>query len=362
MKRKFDETGRPETHGRNKSMRDNKPPGARISQCITCYDNLNHLKLSTPTEIETPKTHILAPVSEDYRIHKTKLVPYTNSDGVTFPLVSWMEIVPALNRYLKTCANGKMIKTFFRDDTQKPVAPPSGLHVFAVPREMTESLTRDALEDAKRLYWAPKHRADNRIHVIKRSPAPACNLLFYAGCGGRQPKIRDVFQILFAEAPALARYALMYLSAVRDILRLDDDEMDSVNMTLVHYDPMGGINPHIDTVFLFNGTLGPIFTIAMGPYEKALDVLPVLLPDTSYQSVRVFTKPNEIMLMDGESRALYAHGKPLEYPHEQFTLVFKCPEFRTKTHSVPFEYEGTTLSIPYHYVSPFDVSHAEVRD
>jgi len=359
MKRKISER-KSETYERRKPKREMLFSATHIAQSITDYDNLYHLKLSIPNEIEHPKTHVITPMSKDYRLCEKKLVPYTDSNGVTFPLISWMEIVPALNRFLKTCANGKMIKTFFQDDTQIPTSPPSGLHIFAVPSDIPESLITDALEDVNRLYWAPKHRADNRIHILKPSPPPACNLLFYSGCGGTQPKISDVFQVLFAEAPALARYALMYLSVVKDILRLDKEEMDSVNMTLVHYDPMGGINPHVDTVFLFDGTLGPIFTVAMGPYEKALDVIPVLLPDT-YKAVRVFTKPNEIMLMDGISRTLYAHGKPLKYPHEQFTLVFKCPEFRTKTHSVPFEYEGTTLTIPYHYVSPFE-SRGEVPD
>jgi hypothetical protein len=124
-----------------------------------------------------------------------------------------------------------------------------------------------------------------------------------------------------------------------------------VSMALNHYDPMAAINPHVDTVYMFNGTLGPIFTVAMGPSEKLLDLIPVLLPDT-YKPVRIFSKPNEIMLMDGEARTLWAHSKPLNYPHEQFTLVFKCPEYRTKTHTIPFQYEGTRLSIPYHYTSP----------
>ena len=138
---------------------------------------------------------------------------------------------------------------------------------------------------------------------------------------------------------------------MRDILRLDNDDMESVAMTLNHYDPMGAINPHVDTVFMFDGTLGPIFTVAMGPSEKMLDLLPVLLPDT-YKPVRLFSKPNEIMLMDGKSRTLWAYGKPWNYPREQFSIVFKFPEFRTKTHTTNFKYEGTSLSIPYHYVSP----------
>ena len=340
------------------SLKKSEPPPCRplpsneISDSITCYESITRLALANPQELQHTITHLLTVMSEDYRM-LGKLTAYTDKEGKTYPLDSWSEIVPSTNRYMKTCVKGKMIKTFFSDDTFQSACTPSGLHLFAVPPEITESLSQRALRDANNIYWNPKHRANEKIHIIKGTKAPACNMLFYPGRGGVDPNIKDVFQVLFAEAPALARYALMYLSLIRDILRVDDDELQSVTMCLNHYDPNAAINPHIDTVFPFNGKLGPIFTVAMGPSEKMLDLLPVLLPD-SYRPVRVFSKPNELMLMDGESRTLWAHSKPWNYPHEQFTLVFKCPEFRTKTHTVPFEYEGTLLSIPYYYRSPLN--------
>lgn len=332
--------------------RGKSPPGHDISRSITCYDSLKDLKLANPIEVEHARTHLIQPMSEDYRLFG-KLTAYTDASGKTYPLDSWMEIVPSINRVLKTCVNGKMIKTFFSDDTHKPACTPSGMHVFAVPREITECLIRDALRDANNIYWNPRHRANRSIHMIKPAPVPACNLLFYAGCGQGNPSIKDVIQILFAEAPALARYVLMYLSAIRDIFRLDHDQMQSVILCLNHYDPNAAINPHVDTVFLFNGTLGPILTVAMGPSEKMIDLLPVLRPD-SYQPVRVFSKPNQLMLLDGEARTLWAHSKPWNYEHDQYTLVFKCPEFHTKTHDIPFEYDGHSLPIPCHYVSPVE--------
>ena len=316
---------------------------------ITSFDSINHLKLVAPVQIEHPKTRLIKAIPESYRM-LGKLKPYTDSDGKSFPLDSWMEIVPAMNRYLKTCEKGRMIETTYSDDTQQSVSPPSGVHMFAVPLEITPDLIRDALCDANNLYWNPKHRANRRIHMMKLAPSPACNFLFYLGCGKGNHTIRGIFQILFTEAPSLARYALIYLGLIKDILCLDDDEVESINMTLNHYDPMGAINSHVDTVYIFQGTLGPIFTVAMGPSEKMLDLLPVFLPDT-YRPTRLFSRPNELMLMDGEARTLWAHSKPKNYPHEQFSIVFKCPEFRKKTHVVPFEYEGASLGIPYHYVS-----------
>jgi hypothetical protein len=321
------------------------------SAAITCYESMKHLKLSPPVEIANPKTHLISVVSEEYRM-RGKLAAYTDPSGVTFHLDSWMELVPAINRCMKTCMKGKMPRTFYRDDTRRPAPLPYGMHLFAVPHEITESLIRDALRDASNLYLNPRHRDNKRIHMQKRSPPPACNLMFHPEAGGKNPKLSETFKILFAEAPALARYALMYTSMIRDILRLDSDEMEATYMSLNHYDPMGAVNPHVDTVYIFNGTLGPIFTVAMGPSEKMLDLLPVLPPNTCHP-VRLFSKPNEIMLMDGEARTLWAHSKPWNYPFEQFSLVFKFPEMRTKTHATTFEYEGSTLSIPHHYVTVY---------
>ena len=61
---------------------------------INCYDSMKLLKPAIPVEIEHPKTHILTVMSEEYRVYG-KMTPYTDAHGVTFPLDSWMEIVPA---------------------------------------------------------------------------------------------------------------------------------------------------------------------------------------------------------------------------------------------------------------------------
>lgn len=326
-----------------------EPPLHSFNQSITSYENMRTLTLTKPIEVKQVITHRLDVVSEDYRL-LGKLTSYTDSDGKSYPLNTWSEIVRRTNYCMKSCVNGKMIKTYFLDDTNQPAPTPNGLHIFAVPREITEYLIQGALQDADNLYWNPRHRSNRFLHMIKPWPEPACNMLFYPGCSEKNPSIKDVFKFLFAEAPCLAKYALIYLTIMRDILGLDHDEMESVSLCLNHYDPNAAINPHIDTVFTFNGTLGPIFTVAMGPSEKLIDLLPVLLPDSN-MPVRVFSKPNELMMMDGEARTLWAHSKPWNYPHEQYTLVYKCPEFRTKKHDIPFEYEGNRLGIPCHYVS-----------
>ncbi len=156
---------------------------------------------------------------------------------------------------------GRNIKTFHSDDTGQPGHIPSGLHIFAPQREITERLIWDELDDAKNLFWNPKHRANSKIHMIRSTPGPTCNLLFYPGCQKADFTMQDVLDILFVEAPALAQYTLMSSG-------ISCCWLESMTLALNHYDPMGAINQHVDTVYVFNGTLGPIFTVAMGPSEK----------------------------------------------------------------------------------------------
>jgi hypothetical protein len=61
----------------------------------------------------------------------------------------------------------------------------------------------------------------------------------------------------------------------------------------------------------------------MGDSEKMLDMLRVLLQDV-HQPVRLFSKPNEIMVIDGESRIQWAHAKPWGYIPEQFMATSCC--------------------------------------
>ncbi len=55
------------------------------SQCITCYDSLKLVKFAQPVVVENPKTHLLTLISKEYRL-VGKLVPYTDSSGITYPL------------------------------------------------------------------------------------------------------------------------------------------------------------------------------------------------------------------------------------------------------------------------------------
>jgi hypothetical protein len=143
-----------------------------LHRSIDSFKSVLTLKLTPAVEVEHVITHLLNVSSEDYRL-LGKLTVYTDSSGKVYPLDSWMEIVRRVNLAMKTCVNGKMIKTYYADDTLQRAQAPGGTHVFAVPREITETLIQDALKDADNVYWNPKHRANKFIHMIEPSGQPS---------------------------------------------------------------------------------------------------------------------------------------------------------------------------------------------
>ena len=124
--------------------------------------------------------------------------------------------------------------------------------------------------------------------------------------------------------------------------------MELLQFTLVHYDKSAGLNPCIDSIHMFQNTIGPIFTVAMGETEKLLDMLPLLLPPTEESPVRLYSQPNDIIVMDGPARVLWAHSLPWQYPHEQFTLVFKFPELQNKVQTLNVNVGEANINIPYY--------------
>jgi hypothetical protein len=324
---------------------DAREPPCGMLGIETWYDEKRSKSTVAPTKIGIPEAHAIHANSERYRAHG-KLRPYKDASGIIYPINHIRELVPAANRYLKQCERGRAFKTYYENDTHKPAPPPAGMHIFAAPVDITEDLTLDALKDMNLLYKDPKYKRDPRIHMLEQHASPTNSILFYSR-DHPQPSFMEVIRILRAETPRLAEYVMIYFNIVRGILGTDDEEMERVSLTLVHYDSKGGLNPHIDTVHLFGDTLGPIFSVAMGDSLKMLDMLPVLLPAT-HAPTRLFSKQNEIMVMDGESRILWAHAKPWLNIDEQFTLVFKFPELRKKVRTESYVFEDTLINIPYY--------------
>lgn len=301
--------------------------------------------VSIPAKIKNPECTVVATKSESFRA-EGRLQPYQDSNGVTYPIDSLMELVPALNRHLKICENGRAFKTFLSDGTRDPCPVPDGMHMFEAPVEITPQLAAHALHGVNVLYKDPRYRDDPRIHMLERNRPPTNEIVFYSRTQ-KQPTYHEVCSVLAEAAPALLEYVMIYSRIIQRVLHITERDMQRVSLSLVHYDPQAGLNPHVDTVHLFGGTLGPIFTVAMGESEKMLDLLPALL-SKEFVATRLHSKPNQIMVMDGPSRILWAHAKPWQYDREQFTLVFKFPELPHKIHVVKHRFENVEFDIPYY--------------
>lgn len=320
--------------------------GVTDARCVRPKRNLPQQTI-IPCKIQNLEVFSINTSSESYRAH-LKLHPYKDKDGKEFPIDHIRELVPAVNRHLKICENHRAFKTYVGDIGHKQCETPSGMHMFETPVEIHDRLAKGALRDMHRIYKDSPFITNSAIHMLPANKPPTNKILFYSK-SGPQPSYKDVMKILQADFYFLWEYTKIYARVIKEILEIDQEEFEKVSLSLVHYDKLAGLNPHVDTVHIFEDTLGPIFTIAMGQSTKMLDMLPVLL-DGKYQPVRLYSKPNQIMVMDGISRILWAHAKPWGYKHEQFTLVFKFPGLSRKKSSLLFRFENTEFEIPS-YVS-----------
>jgi alkylated DNA repair dioxygenase AlkB len=331
-----------------KAKRLNEEPESEVSNMMQKKIKMIHQpdhSVTIPVKVRRFRCFAIKTSSESYRA-SNNLKPYQDSAGVTYPIDSLSELVPAVNRHLKICEKNKAFKTYISDCTGKDCPVPDGMHLFETPIEITEKLSCHALRDVNKLYKDPEYMNDPRIHMLERNKYPTNEIVFYSRTH-KQPAYHEVCSILAEATPALFEYIKIYANIIKAVLGLTEDEMQQVCLSLVHYDPQAGLNPHVDTVHIFCGTLGPIFTVAMGESDKMLDMLPVLLSN-EFIATRLVSKPNQIMVMDGPARILWAHAKPWRYNKEQFTVVFKFPELAKKVRVVRHCFENVEFDIPYY--------------
>lgn len=306
------------------------------------YQKCTTQSISIPYKLKNPTCTLLRLTSTSFYC-PGQLKPYKDEHNKLFPIDNLGELVPAINRHLKICEGGVAYKTYFGQETNIPARIPSGMSLFQQPKHLTQDLIEKTLHDLDELFHNPFHKSNKSIFMMPQNRGPTNTILFYAR-KGKQPTFEESLKILYNITPNLCQYILIYHNIVKNILKIDLDEMKKVNMSIVHYDSRAGLNPHVDTVHIFDNTLGPIFTVAIGNSLKMLDLLPVLLPNE--KAKRLYSKPNQIMVMDGESRILWAHAKPWGYMPEQFTLVFKFPALSNPSKVTNFEFENVQINIP----------------
>ena len=292
---------------------------------------------SKPTEISPLSVNAITKPPKMYRA--PSLPPYTDKQGQTFPNDSVAQLITSANIFLK---NGGGCKTLCKATLGKNVEMPQGLHLFQGPPISNEVKER-ALAEITQLFANPGNipMTDN-----PPKPKPTNNILFWSHQkNAKQPFFQETMEILRARTPALAEYAARCCAAIMQLLGIDSHEMFKANLTLVHYDPGAGLNAHIDSVYQFDGTVGPICTIALGTGEKLLDMLPTLVDG---RPTRIRSNPHQIVVMDGMSRVGWSHALPWGYDLEQWTLVFKFPGLRRIKHIEDFTYDGYSFQIPYY--------------
>lgn len=297
-----------------------------------------------PVPIETqPQTGVL---KTDMSFRALRLMPYVDKAGTTFPLDHIKEIIPSANRYLKTCNKGRAFKTYEWTRVIGVGRPPPGLHVFDMPRESITGIQDQVLLEIQGLFQKQINNRDHRILMINPNSHPTNTILFYSR-DERQPTFLEVMKLLKEHTSTLAEYIMIYCNIIMQILQIDEEQLEKCQISLVHYDPTAGLNPHIDSIHQFQDTIGPIATIAIGEgvLPKMFDLLPTLLDG---DAVRILSYPNQITIMDGLSRIGWSHGLPWGYNKEQFTVAIKFPaiEREARIRYDVFDYNGVVTNVP----------------
>ena len=271
--------------------------------------------------------------------YQTKtLEPYRDKEGNLFPNDNIGQIITSANMFLKKIP----FKTHHWTNTRSLSKVPQGLHLFQAPF-LPDGLKQHALREMQTLFW--DHAKTDDIPMTNRGRTKTNHILFYSlDKSVPQPTFSQAMQKLHDRTPNLAMYILHYCAIIMKLFQLST--LDSANLTLIHYDRGAGLNAHIDSIFQFGNTIGPICTIAMGRSPKMFDMLPTLTTDGS--PIRIYSQPDQLTIMDGISRVAWSHALPWGYDCEQWTVAIKFPALDKTARIEPFEFDGVQVGIPYY--------------
>lgn len=312
------------------------------------YHWILSLHLAYPSEI-VPEIAQLCLPTENYKANELTFneYAYTDKSGTTFPIDNIREIIPAANRFLGKCNDSRPFKTYITTRVMSSfgLSAPSGVHIFDPPRDLSASLCRDALDEIQSLFNQELTRR-NPLFLMYDPPSKACNVLLFYNPKAiqHQPTFKEVIERLHSRAPRLTEYILLYCNVFVRLLCIDTDRLERAQLSLVYYPKNAGLNPHIDSIFQFNGTIGPIFTIAMGTGRKMFDMLPTL--EHIGTPTRIYSRPNQFTVMDGMSRVSWSHCLPWGNTMEQWTVALKFPGMTEARRVEQFVFNGVTTPVP----------------
>ena len=286
----------------------------------------------------------------DDKYRPKQLQPNRGRDGRIYPLNNISDVIRAANLYLHSCGtNDTSFKTHYSDmrDKDDTCVIPRGLHVFDHPRSAVSlELANDASVEIKQLFERQSICRDNQIIMINpQDPRRPTNSIAFYSLKQPQPTFMQAMQIPSVETPRLVEYIMIYCKIFMDLMGMGNDELLQSQLSLVYYESSAGLNPHIDSIHQFEGSIGPILTIAIGTGAKMFDMLPTLVDGTP---VRIFSKPNQFTIMDGVSRIGWSHGLPWGYGPEQWTVAVKFPALKNVHHCEIFNYNNIDFEIPYY--------------
>ena len=245
-----------------------------------------------------------------------KLIPSDNRWKFTRKMKREFENNPA-GRIWWVNTNTK-IKTNIADQCTEITDPPPGLHVF--PMDPPESPVVDELrslyqqEITKPTLPFYNMAPYNKLHILFTSKNPE----------DTQMTFLQVMGVLHSRAPETALLVEKLCDSVQSWMQISREvlEADS-NLGVIKYEPGAGFQTHVDNIVRSSNSVGPVFTLSLGPQGlKYMDMFPVI-EHKKYSPVRITTPIGSVILMDGVSRLEWSHGIPEGDMTERWTIMLK---------------------------------------
>lgn len=113
--------------------------------------------------------------------------------------------------------------------------------------------------------------------------------------------------------PDLSNIIKRYIADIINMLKIPEKLMkvflEKSKLVIVRYKNNAGIHLHIDNVRRGNG---PVITMSIGPNKNIYSMVPL---ESHEKAIQIYFPNGSIVIMDDESRYLWAHGIPYGYDY-----------------------------------------------
>lgn len=147
-----------------------------------------------------------------------------------------------------------------------------------------------------------------------------------------QPTYFHVMDILKMRTPALASMAELLASYALQFMHCKKESLIPATLSIVKYEPCGGIQSHIDNIPRLGHSVGPVFLLSLGKMKvKLFDLFPCICKSKNAHPLRIATDTGDVIVIDSVARMEWSHAVPKGgCDQDSFTLMLKFRQVSSK--------------------------------